>query len=95
MAHPERVRAINIAHTLDPASPMVSDPDAFGIERITLRSFQDYLDYGRRIAEQGPDVLDEARRGFVIAGRDLRSMGARWDALADRHPGVLERVPRL
>lgn len=91
----ERLRLIDIAHTLDPASPMLRAPSVFGIERVTLRSFADYVAYGRRLGAAGPAVLDEASRGFVIPGRNLPEMAAAWDALAARHPGVVVPVPRV
>jgi hypothetical protein len=91
---PERLRAINIGHTLDPVSPMLRDPATFGIDEITLRSFADYLDYGRRQGSGRPWSFEEAPRGFVVRGRDLAAMAARWDGLAARHPGVVVPVPR-
>ncbi|MCB9796054.1 MAG: hypothetical protein H6741_25435 [Alphaproteobacteria bacterium] len=86
------LRVINICHSLDPASPLLRDPDEHGVSEITLRSLADYVAYGRR---PRPFGWSQAERGFVLPGRDLEAMAARWDALAAAHPGRVFAVPRV
>ena len=90
----QRLKIINIAHTLDPSSPISEDPDRFGVSEISLRTFSDYLRYGERCATAQPWTFDEGERGFSMPGRDLPAMAQRWDALAARYPEQIYGVPR-
>ena len=93
VAHPERVRAINIAHTLDPMSPMSLRPEAHGIAEVHLRSLDDYI---RQATGPRPFTFAPGERGFVLQQpRDLAAMVATWDALADEAPSRIYRVPRV
>ena len=93
VAHPERVRAINIAHTLDPMSPMSLRPEAHGIADVHLRSLDDYI---RQATGPRPFTFAPGERGFTLEQpRDLVAMVGAWDALADEAPGRIYRVPRV
>ncbi len=88
-----RVRAINIAHTLDPLSPMSSSPDDFGISAIYLRSF---ADYSRAAIGPRPFQFVENERGFSLKKpRNLRAMVELWDELSATMPSVVYSVPRV
>lgn len=89
---PDRVRQIAICHTLDPSSPMLQQPERYGIAEIRLRTLADYVAHG--LGERPWQFL-EAERGFVVGGRDLAGMVGRWDVLAERHAGAVYAVPRV
>lgn len=93
LPHPERIRTINIAHTLDPMSPMGMRPGRFGIAQVLLRSLDDYV--AQAIGPR-PFSLSEGERGFVLQQpRDLTAMGAAWDALSAEDPRRVYPVPRV
>jgi len=93
LPHPERIRAINIAHTLDPLSPMGMRPGRFGIDRVLLRSLDDYISY---VTGPRPFTFAEGERGFVLQQpRNLAEMVAAWDALSAEDPRRIYPVPRV
>jgi len=88
----DRVRVINICHTLDPVSLMGATPERFAVEQVTLHSLQDYVAYCRG---PRPWRFEEGERGFVVPGRDLQGMVASWNALSEGHPGRAIAVPTV
>lgn len=91
--HPERIRAINIAHTVDPMSPMAMRPGDFGVSQLRLHSLDDYI---AQATGPRPFTFAAGERGFELAAsRDLPAMVAAWDALASEDPRRIYRVPRV
>ncbi|MCB9765091.1 MAG: cobalamin B12-binding domain-containing protein [Alphaproteobacteria bacterium] len=89
---PDRVRVMNICHTLDPASPLLRDPDGHGVTEVRLRTLADYVAYGQA---PRPFTFEEGERGFVVPGRDLRGMVQRWDEWCLGRGGGAIPVPRV
>ncbi len=90
---PQPLRVANLCHALDPGSPMAREPRRHGIERLCLRSFGDWLARGRRAREGSLRCEREEDWGFVVGGRDLGAMAARWDGLAASSGGRVQVVP--
>jgi len=88
----DQVRVINICHTLDPVSLMGATPERFAVQRITLRSLQDYVEYCRG---PRPWRFVEGERGFTVPGRDLQTMVASWNVLSESYPGRAIAVPTV
>lgn len=86
------VRTINIAHTIDPRSPMSENPSAHGISEVYLHTLADYVAHA-----QSPRPFSFARgeRGFVVEGRCLETMAERWDAMAASVGPAVIAVPRV
>ena len=76
---PHLLKMINMAHTLDPCSPMSRKPQRYAIN-IGLRSFKDYYEYCKQTlaiqAGEGPWKV----RGFAHRkDRSLQKMVRRWN----------------
>jgi radical SAM superfamily enzyme YgiQ (UPF0313 family) len=90
---PHLLKMINMAHTLDPCSPMSRKPRRYAIN-IDLRSFQDYYDYCQQTlaiqAGEGPWKV----RGFAYRkDRSLQKMVQQWNEFCAEQPASCFRVP--
>ncbi len=90
---PHLLKMINMAHTLDPCSPMSRKPQRYAID-IGLRRFKDYYDYCQQTlaiqAGEGPWKV----RGFVTRqDRSLQKMARQWNDFCAEQPSSCFRVP--
>jgi radical SAM superfamily enzyme YgiQ (UPF0313 family) len=90
---PHLLKMINMAHTLDPCSPMSRKPRRFAIN-IGLRSFKDYYKYCEQTlaiqAGEGPWKV----RGFSYhKDRSLAKMVRQWNDFCAEQPSSCFRVP--
>jgi radical SAM superfamily enzyme YgiQ (UPF0313 family) len=90
---PHLLKMINMAHTLDPCSPMSRKPRRFTIG-IGLRSFMDYHKYCEQTlaiqAGEGPWKV----RGFAYRkNRSLHKMVQGWNDFCVEQPNSCFRVP--
>jgi hypothetical protein len=84
---------INMAHTLDPCSPMSRKPGRYAID-TGLHSFRDYYEYCQQTlaiqAGEGPWKV----RGFAYRkDRSLQKMAGQWNAFCAGQPASCFRVP--
>jgi radical SAM superfamily enzyme YgiQ (UPF0313 family) len=87
------LKIINMAHTLDPCSPMSRDPQRYSID-INLHSFKDYYEYCQETlaiqAGEGPWKV----RGFSDRkSRALETMVRQWNDFCAEKPAAIFRVP--
>jgi radical SAM superfamily enzyme YgiQ (UPF0313 family) len=87
------LKMINMAHTLDPCSPMSRKPRRYAIS-IGLRSFMDYHEYCQQTlaiqAGEGPWKV----RGFDYRkDRSLEEMVRQWNEFCAQQPSSCFRVP--
>ena len=94
MYPPELLKMINMAHTLDPCSPMSQTPGRYNIS-IELRSFEDYYEYcSQTLAIKAGEGPWEAR-GFTYAKkRSLSEMVRQWNAFCAEEPSSCFPVPQ-
>ena len=90
---PHLLKMINMAHTLDPCSPMSRKPRRYAIE-IGLRSFKDYYEYCQQTlaiqAGEGPWKV----RGFAYRkDRSLQKMVRLWNEFCAKQPSSCFQVP--
>ena len=90
---PLLLKMINMAHTLDPCSPMSRKPQRYSID-IGLRSFDDYYEYCQQTlaiqAGEGPWKV----RGFAYRkDRSLQKMVRQWNEFCAKQPSSCFRVP--
>ena len=90
---PHLLKMINMAHTLDPCSPMSRKPRHYTID-IGLRSFEDYYQYCKQTlaiqAGEGPWKV----RGFAYRkDRSLPKMVRQWNDFCAEQPSSCFRVP--
>ena len=90
---PDLLKMINMAHTLDPCSPMSREPRRYAID-IGLRNFKDYYKYCEQTlaiqAGEGPWKV----RGFDYhKDRSLQKMVRQWNEFCAEHPSSCFRVP--
>ena len=79
------IDVLNMCHTLDPLCPIAMDPESFG-STVSMRSFTDYYDYGRRTRRGGRAARSGIQRGFrgVDASADaLERRADAWDRAGD------------
>lgn len=90
---PNLLKLINMAHTLDPCSPMSRKPRRYAID-IGLRTFGDYYEYCQQTlaiqAGEGPWTV----RGFSSRkDRSLAKMTRQWNEFCAEQPKSCFRVP--
>lgn len=90
---PNLLKMINMAHTLDPCSPMSRKPQRYTID-VGLRSFKDYYKYCEQTlaiqAGEGPWKV----RGFAYRkDRSLQKMVRQWNEFCAEQPSSCFRVP--
>ena len=90
---PHLLKMINMAHTLDPCSPMSRKPGRYAID-IGLRSFVDYYKYCQQTlaieAGEGPWKV----RGFAYRqDRSLPKMVRQWNEFCAEQPNSCFRIP--
>jgi tRNA A37 methylthiotransferase MiaB len=90
---PHLLKIINMAHTLDPCSPMSRKPQRYAIN-IGLRNFKDYYKYCQQTlaiqAGEGPWKV----RGFAYRkDRTLQRMVRQWNEFCAEQPSSCFRVP--
>jgi len=93
---PSMVDLLNMCHTLDPLSPMSTQPDAYGV-RTSLHAFRDYYDYCRRTARGAEAARRGISRGFWPGGADREVLGRiadRWDREGAPHAPSWHPIPR-
>ena len=90
---PNLLKMVNMAHTLDPCSPMSRRPRRFDID-IGSHSFRDYYAYCEQTlaieAGEGPWKI----RGFSYRkDRSLQKMVRQWNEFCGEQPSSCFRVP--
>jgi hypothetical protein len=90
---PDLLKMVNMAHTLDPCSPISRRPQRFSID-IGLRSCMDYFKYCEQTlaiqAGEGPWKV----RGFAYhKDWSLRKMVRQWNEFCAEEPSSCFRVP--
>jgi len=90
---PNLLKMINMAHTLDPCSPMSRKPQRYTID-VGLRSFRDHYKYCEQTlaieAGEGPWKV----RGFAYRkDRSLQKMVRQWNEFCVEQPSSCFRVP--
>ena len=76
-----RLKILTSSHTIDPLSPMNTDPTKYGIE-VSMSTFMDYYEYCRDTQLASSAARTEAHRGFRPRdpkARELASMADVWD----------------
>ena len=95
--YPHRLlRMLNPCHTLDPASPMSRQPDAFGMT-VHYRTFMDYYNYCKGTSWQPRQVIRGQHRGFEMKDRPtavVEQMAQIWDLFAQQQKFRCAPVPR-
>ena len=90
---PHLLKMINMAHTLDPCSPMSRKPQRYAID-IGLRTFQDYYAYCQQTLAIQPGEGPWKVRGFVSRqDRSLQKMARQWNDFCAGQPSSCFRVP--
>jgi hypothetical protein len=90
---PHLLKMINMAHTLDPCSPMSRKPRRFTIG-IGLRSFMDYHKYCEQtLAIQAGEGPWKARGFAYRKNRSLHKMVQGWNDFCAEQPNSCFRVP--
>jgi hypothetical protein len=93
---PQRLRMINMVHSLDPYSPISRQPQKYG-QKVQFKTFNDYYVYCQETPGLRKDLPLGAWRGFrPIDGspQDLEKMALDWNRFSSRHPTHCYPVPR-
>jgi len=93
---PQRLRMINMVHSLDPYSPISRQPQKYG-QKVQFKTFKDYYKYCQETPGLRKDLPLGAWRGFrSIDGspQDLEKMALDWNRFSSRHPTHCYPVPR-
>ncbi|MFO7905140.1 MAG: radical SAM protein [Pirellulaceae bacterium] len=91
----ELLDILNMCHTLDPLSPMSTDPDRYGVQ-VNMTTFKDYYQYCYRTRRTGEDARSGKRRGFHLKERKRRSlkkMADSWDRAGQGRAPAWRPIP--
>lgn len=93
---PQRLRMINMVHTIDPCSPMSRQPRKYN-QKVQFETFKDYYKYCQETPVLRSDVELGDWRGYRALGQPtqaLESMAAQWNRFCAHQPSRCYPVPR-
>ncbi len=93
---PHLLKMINMCHTIDPFSPMSTDPGRYSVY-VGFRNFMDYYNYCRKTPAHHDNLDEETPRGFHLDGereRSLEAMANKWEQMRARAKFLCYPVPR-
>ena len=93
---PQRLRMINMVHTIDPCSPMSRQPRKYN-QRVQFQTFMDYYTYCQETPVLRKDRELGAWRGYYSLGQPsqaLENMAAEWNRFCAHQRSRCYPVPR-